>query len=149
YEAFHWDKKAFATVLLVMTLLTVGRARARTFQLFLLFPIIAASIDGWTVRNSRVYSRNLFVLFLATVLLWLGPVRDLFTRFRGGIGFGVNPKSFPVDSVRFLEAARPEGRLYNPLDYGGYLIAELRRFPVALHGLTQPFIGFMNELYSS
>jgi hypothetical protein len=53
-------------------------------------------------------------------------------------GAAVDRTKFPVDAVRVL-ATREPGRLLNHFDWGGYLIGNLPRWPVAMDGRTQVY----------
>ena len=43
---------------------------------------------------------------------------------------------YPVGAAAFIEATRPPGPLFNPFDWGGFLIWELRAYPVSIDGRT-------------
>jgi hypothetical protein len=43
---------------------------------------------------------------------------------------------YPVEAVRWLQENRPSGRLFNSYNWGGYLIWELRDYPIFVDGRT-------------
>jgi hypothetical protein len=61
------------------------------------------------------------------------------------LGAEISDADIPLESVAFLRQARPEGNLLNAYPFGGYLIAELPEYPVALDGREHPFAEFRRE----
>ena len=45
-------------------------------------------------------------------------------------------REYPVRAAKFVRETRPTGPLFNPFDWGGYLIWELRDYPVSIDGRT-------------
>lgn len=43
---------------------------------------------------------------------------------------------FPVDAVNFIKETKPEGRLFNSYNWGGYLLWNLPEYPVFIDGRT-------------
>ncbi|HYV84272.1 MAG TPA: hypothetical protein VFB49_00015 [Patescibacteria group bacterium] len=77
---------------------------------------------------------------VAAVLLIAGVPLLLFLPPRPAIGLGVAAGNEPEAAASFLEREHLDGRVYNDVRFGGYLI--WRRFPG-----TQVFIDSRNEIY--
>jgi hypothetical protein len=45
-------------------------------------------------------------------------------------------QSLPVDAVEYMRHEKPEGRLFNSYDWGGYLLWALPEYPVFVDGRT-------------
>lgn len=63
------------------------------------------------------------------------------------IGYSANAligeldKMYPVRAASFIAETRPPGPLYNSVNWGGYLIYNLREYPVATDGRTDAYHG--------
>jgi hypothetical protein len=54
-------------------------------------------------------------------------------------------KMYPVRAASFIAETRPPGPIYNSVNWGGYLIYNLREYPVAADGRTDAYGGDISE----
>ncbi len=75
------------------------------------------------------------------------------TVFAGSVGFsrsgieGAMSGMFPVRAARFLQEHPQRGPLWNPFDWGGYLIWALPEYPVAIDGRTDLYGDRLEQLF--
>jgi hypothetical protein len=89
-------------------------------------------------RPSPPLAPRLQALVNWTLLVLLGLA--LLLRLAQALPAQANEKAFaqtlPVGAVRYLEQARPPGRLFNSYNWGGYLLWALPEYPVFVDGRT-------------
>ena len=54
-------------------------------------------------------------------------------------------RTFPVRAVSFVADTHPPGPIYNSMNWGGYLIFNLREYPVAMDGRNEAYGGDISE----
>jgi hypothetical protein len=54
-------------------------------------------------------------------------------------------RTFPVRAVSFVADTHPRGPIYNSMNWGGYLIFNLREYPVAMDGRNEAYGGDIGE----
>lgn len=91
-----------------------------------------------------------------TPLQWasmLAAVALILFVFAGSVSFsrsGIEEAmsgTFPVRAARFLQEHPQRGPLWNPFDWGGYLIWALPEYPVAIDGRTDLYGDRLEELF--
>lgn len=99
------------------------------FFVLLAGPYMAASLDRMSgnITFLPVASVNLAAGVAALVMLGYG--------FRQGEVFqrGLQEDRFPAGAVEFMQASRLEGKIFNTMNWGGYLVWQM-------HGMVRPFI---------
>lgn len=89
---------------------------------------IAASRLAWLVPKTKLMQLTCAAATLAAgAFMLLTPMTS--------VGVGFEPKIFPVAATRFIEAAKPQGRMWNFWPFGGYLAWQLGpAYPVFMDG---------------
>lgn len=143
-------KKLIAAVALLLTVAALQRVRAQSYQVIFLFPVfiecVRRAIEAVSARSAARYSRGLFV---SLVLLSAYLMSQRAPQSPGAplnLGFGVKKGVYPVQSAKFLATVRPRGNMYNTYNHGGYLIAQLREYPVSVDPRELPFLPWLREL---
>jgi hypothetical protein len=54
-------------------------------------------------------------------------------------------RTFPVRAVSFVADTHPPGPIYNSMNWGGYLIFNLREYPVAMDGRNEAYGGDIGD----
>jgi hypothetical protein len=152
----------FTDLTLVALFTYMSLLAGRNMALFALVtaPVIARygsyALEGWRNRRNRpvrvrppiqsgVYLLNWALLALVIVAAGI--------KISQPISAALNEKAkadiLPVEAVRFLQAERPAGPLFNSYNWGGYLIWELPDYPVFVDGRTDLYDDeFLTEYLS-
>jgi hypothetical protein len=117
YFSFHSRRDLWFLVLTSLTILTTG-ARSET-----------SLADRFALTPLRVVTLSLGVTLVLALLDWRQNLSS--TRLNRAIA-----QRFPVEAAAFVDQRRCGGPLYNPFDWGGYLIWRLPDLPVAIDGRT-------------
>lgn len=123
-----------------LIVLTFARMRARVYSLVFFVPVL-----GFLYAELQNKLKKALPLTI-TASLGLAVLLAHHLRTGPSYGFGVNQFLFPVNSAAFIENMRPVGPMLNAFDFGGYLVQNLRRYPVAQDGREIPYQGFFAEL---
>lgn len=159
---FH--RPQFHPMLWLLFLLTVGLARARerpgfrsllkvlgfTYMAFvsvravavyaiIVAPVVARLLAGavgpWPVDRWRAKSiPHPTVQRLMNGIILIALIAAVGARVAVLSSPALVEKSYPADAVAWLKAHRPEGRLFNSYNWGGYLLWTLPEYPVFLDG---------------
>jgi hypothetical protein len=88
--------------------------------------VVSLLYVAWNYYDSFfIKSLSALVLFCAVGSIWMWTLND-FANYRGAREHGlINPRSLPVNAVNFLEESQIHGRIFNPINWGGYLIWRL------------------------
>ncbi len=108
-----WD----AGLILLGFAMSLVAVRLIAFAAVLLSVVSVRRLAPVVVDTSRLRA-----LCFASVLL-VGPL--MLARHYTSLGVGFEPSHFPQGAVAYARAARPEGRMWNFLPFGGYLIWRL------------------------
>lgn len=119
----------------VLIALTLLRIRTIHLSTFFLLPIVSVGLERWKKTS------------VAAVLLalWGFAIPKFILDTKGMHEPRVAEWMFPVHTVEFIRRNHPPGKLLNPSNFGGYLIAELPEYPVAVDGRELPFMDFIRE----
>jgi hypothetical protein len=117
YLAFHSRRDLWFMVLTALAIMTSGE-RSETFL-----------ADRFPMTPRRVVTLCMGVVLVLAVIGWQ---QDLSL---SGLNRAVEEK-FPVGAAAFVAQHGYPGPLYNPFDWGGYLIWRLPELPVAMDGRT-------------
>jgi hypothetical protein len=117
YFSFHSQRDLWFMILASLAILTTGD-RPKAF------------LPGcFTLTPRRVLGLGVGVLLVLAVLGWRRGLTS------GRLEQAVGDK-FPAKAAAYIEEQHLRGPLYNPLDWGGYLIWRLPSLPVAMDGRT-------------
>jgi hypothetical protein len=130
------SKKMDPYKLALLTVASVVGFRAIRDSWFICIPAAACIADAFSEKTPSRYSGDtrtemtgLAVVFALSLLL---VARNTDFNQRGLAQ--VVRSQFPADAVRYLREHPQRGPLYNPLDWGGYLIWASPEYPVAIDG---------------
>jgi hypothetical protein len=152
----------FTDLTLVALFAYMSLLAGRNIALFALVtaPVIARygsyALEGWRTRLNRPVRvrpparSGIFLLnwaLLALVMIASG------VKITQPTSAALNEKAkadmLPVNAIRFLQAERPAGPLFNSYNWGGYLIWELPDYPVFVDGRTDLYDDeFLTEYLS-
>jgi hypothetical protein len=133
-----WQKRAtiFPTLLLGMGAFLGFRAQRDTWVLLLGSAVILSEYRSFALSGEPLrLTKSRCVAIAAAVLLALYFIARHRQLSESHLETAVAEK-FPVRAVHFVKSAGYSGRLYNTLDWGGYLIWSLPEIPVAMDGRT-------------
>jgi hypothetical protein len=90
---------------------------------------------SWNIDFDRPPTRitNIINWFLVLVLAVVVVIKTV-TVFSPGLNWEYFNESLPVEAAEFLQKEQPEGFMFNPYKYGGYLIWALPEYPVFIDG---------------
>lgn len=94
-------------------LLAASALRLIPVAILLVTPMLARRLASLTPPTPLVHVASGFAMWL------VGPV--MLATHPTSFGVGFEPAHFPEGAVRFAEAERPRGNLYDYLDFGGYV----------------------------
>lgn len=133
-----WQRRFTPFPILLLLLSSALALRARRDVWFAVVSAVAIVAycrgENFTHRSFRWNWGSYAVVSagLAALTLFLASQRDLtLARLRATV-----KNAYPVDAVSFVSQARLPGPLYNPFNWGGYLIWALPELPVAMDGRT-------------
>jgi hypothetical protein len=136
--ALGWrrERRIFPYLLLVSSCYLGFRA-GRDSWLATIAGVALAAFGGAPASESERYRPGrlavaAIVLGIALELFLVGRARNIDER---GIGEAL-AKAYPDEACAFAEERELPGPLYNPFDWGGYLIFRLPRIPVGMDGRT-------------
>ncbi len=89
------------------------------FALMLVIPLVRLALRGWPEALPSLLARAVSVAALAFLVV--------FPLWRGDWGSGPVPQVFPEQAARYLRSHVPRARVFNFIDYGGYLAWALGR----------------------
>lgn len=111
--------------------------------------IIAAVTAAPAAFNLTKYGENrskFKALFTGAFIVLLVTQSFLIYQFHKPIGIGLSEKDYPVHSALYLNQSDLDGNMFNPFEWGGYLIWELRKYPVYIDGRVQVYPDeFIND----
>jgi hypothetical protein len=125
----------FPVLLFVTSAFLAFRARRDVWVVTVVaLAIIARSSSGRTQREGRLTWpwASAAAVGVALTVVAMALYRDISPR---GLEAAL-VRMYPVAAARFVETRAYEGPLYNPYDWGGYLIWRLPRLPVVMDGRT-------------
>ncbi len=127
----------------LLTFIAVTKVRALQYQLIFLIPVTACGLNA-LLKIQRKWPK----VAVAAVLLffWGYFIPKLIIFSEGQHGAFVGDWQVPVESVEFIKRSKPAGNILNEYDFGGYLVAELPEYPVAVDSRETPFVKFLDEL---
>lgn len=98
------------------------------------FSIFAISID----LAAKPLSQKVLLLVNVSILLFLALVTilKLLIVTSPGLVATFKEDSHPVQAVRWIKENQPSGNMFNSYNWGGYLVWELRDYPVFVDGRT-------------
>ncbi len=117
YFSFHSQRDLWIMVLSALAILTTGE-RSLTLP-----------SERFALSPRRLVALGIGVLLVLAVIGWQQNLT--LTRLNKSVG-----DKFPVQAADFVEKQGYGGPLYNPFDWGGYLIWHLPSLPVAMDGRT-------------
>jgi hypothetical protein len=153
HHTFDW----FYWALLILTLATVVLRfrKIDSTHLLVILSLLGLSLTGVRYLPFFVLAVPLVSLYLpevnpkgpgailplVAILVWMatGDYRNVL-KFRA-------ERTFPVAAARFLESVRPAGRMFNHIDWGGYLMC-YTNYPVFVDGraLVEEFVTLHNNV---
>jgi hypothetical protein len=154
----------FVELLLALSAaLTLGANRSRSIFRVSLVAIAAvisfhASRDAWMISVVAVFVCGECIASSATsegchrnsvLTIAASTALALLLCFTAQARVGFSPsalisvldQSYPVRAASFVADTHPSGPLYNSVNWGGYLIYNLREYPVAVDGRTDAYQG--------
>lgn len=144
------NKMRFLSVALTLTFGTFLKIRLIHYQVVFLLPIIIAALSV-LMEQKRFYKPLLGTIgaglgFLCFIVF---PQHIIYSK--RPLGEGIDENLTPINSTAFIKKIKPEKNLLNAFEFGGYLIAELRDYPVALdgRGAAENMVRQMNEASKS
>jgi hypothetical protein len=131
----------------LLTGLTFSKIRVIHYQVIFFLPLISHSLGEYLSQRKSKYFWHSVVPFLALgFFLWTCILPNQIDSISRPIGVGVYDIDNPVNSVKFIKKVRPKNNLLNSYSFGGYLVAELPEYPVAVDGRGTPFQNFIREM---
>jgi hypothetical protein len=133
-----WQRQGtiFPTLLLVTGAFLGFRAQRDTWVALLASAAILSEYRSFALSGEAFSLTKLrCVVIAASVVLGLYLIAHHRQLSESHLETAVEQK-FPVRAVHFAKSAGYSGRLYNTLDWGGYLIWSLPEIPVAMDGRT-------------
>lgn len=127
--------RAQKVIQLVLFGLVVGKIRSRIYHLVFALPLVVSWME--TLPKKWKWILSLAGLSLITIEA---------TQYAPPLGRGLLPGMFPVGAVSWIKTHKPIGPIYNAYRFGGYLVHELREYPVSEDGRSIPFLGFRTRL---
>ncbi|SNB46654.1 hypothetical protein [Geobacter sp. DSM 9736] len=123
-------RMALPHLLVIIALLGISMSGVRYIPFFVLAaPLLIPYLPDWQPQ------RRLALIPLAVAAIWAATAdyRNVF-KFRA-------ERSFPAQAVKFLEEAKPAGRIFNYIAWGGYLMCH-SGYPVFVDGraLAEEFV---------
>jgi hypothetical protein len=109
-------------VAIIFTALSLRSIRFIPFLILATTPFIAGAWGEYvdkTFKDVKRFYMPALVIFAFAILLVLSNIKD--TVFKKDV---VSP-FYPAKAVEFIKAERPEGEIFNDLEFGGYLIWSL------------------------
>jgi hypothetical protein len=110
---------------------------------FAMAPLLSASA-GWARVRPRVVQA-----LVAAGLLWIGwaPAWLALGPRAGSLGPGLEAGRYPVEACGFLERERVEGRIFNEVAFGGYLVWRFPDRPVFIDGRNEIYPELLQEIH--
>jgi hypothetical protein len=143
--ALYRKRLLIAWLGLILTALAFWRIRTIHYQILFLLPILASGISAIFESKKGRWTLGTAVCAFG-IFLWLGLIPHFIKQTAGMHERGVADWRFPVQSVAFIKAVSPAGKILNFCDFGGYLIAELPEYPVFCDSRETPFGAARGEL---
>jgi len=116
-----------APVAVLLTALCIDRVRSFPYLVMLFVPLLACGLDAVLDRGPASLRRLLAAVLLVVSLALTG---HNWWRFPLAWGCTVSRTTFPIESVAFIRAQRPQPNLYNTFAFGNYLLWHLPEYRV-------------------
>jgi hypothetical protein len=88
------------------------------------------------LAEQKPLGRSQYLNWLLLILVLLAVAMKSFLVFPAKVNEEVFRGTMPVSAVEYLRTVKPEGRLFNTYNWGGYLLWALPEYPVFIDGRT-------------
>jgi hypothetical protein len=103
---------------------------------------------GWTLRSRPTHARYPRLNWALVVLVWAGVLLYVVGAvWPSRVMREAQRAVLPIDAVAWLKQERPEGRLFNSYNWGGYLIWATPEYPVFIDGRTDLYGEFVRTYF--
>ena len=127
-----------------LVVLTLLRLRVRLYAFLFFIPLLVPLLEELPKRL-RAPVAKIWVPVAIGALGWFTAINN--AAMTGVWGFGVDAAQFPVKTAPFIRSVPVSHRFFNAYDFGGYVVDQLRDFPVAQDGREVLYEDMFKELY--